>query len=375
MPDLNFILPHWLSWGTLLIFPAVAMFMIARQKRRGAPRRASLFIAYLFWITAGLWGLHRFYLRSLWGAVYLVLMVGVLYCNDVIRDRREDVSRTNSAYEHIHHTVERMRPNPGVELPPEAAQRLRNSEAELTKTKHDLDVATGELGYWQLISRSLAIAIAALLALDAVLLPMLTRRAQARDDELLANAPPEIAVPDIPPAGTHEDPTVGVHTRFTDAIDALTGRIGEYVAYWAMIAVFVYYYEVLARYVFNSPTNWVHESMFLMFGMQYMLSGAYAHREDQHVRVDVLYVKFSPRGKAIADIVTSVFFFIFILTMVVTGWRFASDAMNNGEVSFTEWAVQYWVVKLTIPIGAGLLALQGLSKLIKDIVFVARGRA
>jgi TRAP-type mannitol/chloroaromatic compound transport system permease small subunit len=49
--------------------------------------------------------------------------------------------------------------------------------------------------------------------------------------------------------------------------------------------------------------------------------------------------------------------------------------MNNGEVSFTEWAVQYWVVKLTIPIGAGLLALQGLSKLIKDIVFVARGRA
>ena len=136
-----------------------------------------------------------------------------------------------------------------------------------------------------------------------------------------------------------------------------------------MIAVFAYYYEVVARYVFNSPTNWVHESMFLMFGMQYMLAGAYAYREDRHVRVDIFYANFSRRGKAIADIVTSVFFFIFILTMLWTGARFAIDAINS-EVSFTEWGVQYWPVKLTIPIGAGAARAAGLSKLIKDIVFV-----
>jgi len=116
----------------------------------------------------------------------------------------------------------------------------------------------------------------------------------------------------------------------------------------------------------------VHESMFLMFGMQYMLSGAYAYREDQHVRVDVIYAKFSPRGKAIADIVTSVFFFIFIGTMLVTGIKFASDSIGFGETSFTEWGIQYWPVKLAIPIGAGLLLLQGISKLIKDVLFVMR---
>jgi TRAP-type mannitol/chloroaromatic compound transport system permease small subunit len=375
MPDLNFILPHWLYWGTLLVFPAVAMYMVARQKRRGAPRRASLFVAYLFWVTAGLWGLHRFYLKSMWGLIYLPLMVAILYTNGVIRERREDVSRTNAAYETVHRSVERMRPNPGVEISPEASQRLRQAEAKMNEAKGGLDVASAELDRWRMFSHALALAIGALLVIDALLMPMLTRRAQARDDALLANAPPEMEVPDVPQAGTREDPTLGMHTRLTDAIDWFNGKIGEYVAYWAMIAVFVYYYEVLARYVFNSPTNWVHESMFLMFGMQYMLSGAYAYRDDQHVRVDVLYVKFSPRGKAIADIITSVFFFIFILTMVFTGWRFADDAMNNSEVSFTEWGVQYWLVKLTIPIGAGLLALQGLSKLIKDIVFVTRGRA
>jgi TRAP-type mannitol/chloroaromatic compound transport system permease small subunit len=113
--------------------------------------------------------------------------------------------------------------------------------------------------------------------------------------------------------------------------------------------------------------------MFLMYGMQYMISGAYAYREDQHVRVDVLYAKLSPRGKAIADIVSSAFFFIFTTTMLWTGGKFAWDAVQNMETSFTEWGVQYWPVKLTIPIGAALIILQGVSKLIKDIMLV-RGK-
>ena len=164
-----------------------------------------------------------------------------------------------------------------------------------------------------------------------------------------------------------------LHSRFTDAIEWVNVKAGEYVAYWAVISVFAYYYEVVARFVFNSPTNWVHESMFLMYGMQYMISGAYAYREDQHVRVDVVYSHLSERGKAIADILSSVFFFVFTLTMLYTGWKFAWDAVQNSETSFTEWTVQYWPVKLTIPIDAALIILQGVSKLIKDIMLV-RGK-
>ena len=134
---------------------------------------------------------------------------------------------------------------------------------------------------------------------------------------------------------------------------------GEFSAYWAVLAVFAFYYEVIARYVFNSPTNWVHESMFLMFGAQYMLAGAYAYRDETHVRVDIVYSKLSMRGRAICDVITSVFFFLFVGTMLVTGWRFASDAMGVGEASFTEWGIQYWPIKLVIPIGAALLLLQG----------------
>jgi len=214
-----------------------------------------------------------------------------------------------------------------------------------------------------------------MLLVDALLLPGLVRRRRALELEQRPKQTTELPPDEVHEGGVGQAPSLEIHTRFTDWIDGITGRIGAFVAWWAVIAVFVYYYEVMARYIFNSPTNWVHESMFLMFGMQYMLCGAYAYREDQHVRVDVLYTHFSRRGKALADIVTSVFFFIFVITMLWTGARFAMDATSVGEHSFTEWGVQYWPVKLTIPIGAFLLALQGFAKLVKDIIIVRQESA
>ena len=370
MPHLNFVLPHWLYWGTLLLFPVVAMYLVKRQRQQGVPRGPSLFIAYLFWFCSGFMGLHRFYLRSMWGFAFIPIFLLILHVSDTIRDHREDVSRTHSAYETSLAELNRAKIPEGTQPTPAITERLQKAKAAEAQAKTEALNEVKEMDRWLGYSRWLAILMAVLLLVDAVLLPGLVRRANQREALERASKAPEVAIPDVPAIGTHEDPTLHFHTKITDKLEWVNVRVGEFVAYWALISVFVYYYEVIARYVFNSPTNWVHESMFLMYGMQYMLCGAYAYREDQHVRVDVIYTKFSPRGKAIADIITSVFFFIFILTMAWTGSRFALDAINNNEVSFTEWGIQYWPVKLMLPIGAALMALQGLSKLIKDIVFV-----
>ena len=180
--------------------------------------------------------------------------------------------------------------------------------------------ATSAVEQWHMVSGGFATAIAVLLLFDAVLIPRLVRRrAEAETEtEIAGQAAPE-PVRDIELAGTREDPTLRVRLRITDIIDAISGWSGEFVCYWSLIAVFIYYYEVLARYVFNSPTNWAHESMFLMFGMQYMISGAYAFREDSHVRVDVVYPHLPDRAKVMTDIVTSIFFFIFAGTLVNGG--------------------------------------------------------
>jgi len=372
MPSLSFVLPHWLYWATLVVFPLVAIYLLSRQRAHPPDRRPSLFIAYLFWLLAGYLGIHRFYVRSSWGIAFIPVFLAIIYCNTQIREVRDDESRTYAAFEQAQVAVERARPHEGVEVTPEMKAEVERADTGLRKAEAEYQSAKAIRDTWKNRASIGAIVLALLLLIDAILLPGLVRRRRATETARDTRLVTDEIVAEVHEGGVGQDPTLAVHSKVTDFIDGLTTQVGLYVAWWAVIAVFTYYYEVVARFIFNSPTNWVHESMFLMFGMQYVLCGAFAYCEDQHVRVDVIYAKFSTRGKAIADIITSLFYFIFIVTMLVTSIRFASDSIAVGERSFTEWAIQYWPVKLTMPIGAALMTLQGISKLIKDIMIVTR---
>ena len=377
MPNLTLVLPHWLYWSGLLLFPLAAMYLVRRQSTRRQGTGQSLLgavnlpTAYLFWITAGFVGVHRFYLRNYWGVIYIPLFILVLLCNVQQRDARLDTSNANNEVSSADFLTERAQ-KALAKGRAGAAEQLAQARADLRQAQAAAEVAAERLDWWDSATAIVAGLIGLLLLIDALLLPGMTRRCAEKEAQ---RPPPATSEPDLEvhEPGTQVAPTLHVHTPITNIIDRISGFTGEFVAYWSVLAVFAYYYEVVARYVFNSPTNWVHESMFLMFGMQYLLSGAYALREDAHVRVDVLYLMFSDRIKIWLDVVSSTFFFLFAGALLVTGWIFAADAIQVWEVSFTEWAIQYWPVKSSIALGAALLLLQGLSKLIKDLTtLVAR---
>ena len=105
MPSLTFVMPHWLYWAGLLLFPLMAIYLVRRQLRKPLPPGPSFFIAYLFWLTAGFLGIHRFYLRSAYGFVFIPVFLFILYCNAEVRDVRDDTSRTFAALESAQHTV------------------------------------------------------------------------------------------------------------------------------------------------------------------------------------------------------------------------------------------------------------------------------
>jgi TRAP-type mannitol/chloroaromatic compound transport system permease small subunit len=166
-----------------------------------------------------------------------------------------------------------------------------------------------------------------------------------------------------------EDPILHIEgNRVTKIIDKISDFTGVFIALWTITAVVAYAYEVLMRYVFNMPTIWVHEASFLLFGMQYLMTGAYALLHGSHVRVDILYVKLPPRGRAGMDIFTSVFFFIFAIALMGTSWGFFTSSFEMHEISLETWGIQYWPVKLLMFVGAVLITLAGISKLIKDIL-------
>ncbi len=372
MPSLTFVLPHWLYWLGLLAFPLAAIFIIARRRRSsGTAPRVSLPLAYLLWISGGFVGLHRLYLFSFLGFFYVPFFVAILLFNVQEREARNLLSSARNEILSAEFLVERAEKKLEDEAEG-AADKLTTAKADLVKAATGFQAATVAFDEWHSLAGWAALAIAAFLLLDAALLPGLVRRRNIVEAE---SEPESQAADDLFEAGAKSRPAQDVRTPITEIIDRISGWSGEFVAYWSLIAVFVYYYEVIARYVFNSPTNWAHESMFLMFGMQYLIAGAYALREDAHVRVDVIYTHLSPRAKVITDLITSIFFFVFTLALLGTGWIFMMDSIDVWEVSFTEWAIQYWPVKMAVTIGAFLIVLQGISLLIKNIVWLTRGAA
>jgi len=168
-------------------------------------------------------------------------------------------------------------------------------------------------------------------------------------------------------------------TRLTKAIDWISQNVGTFASLWTVACVGFYSFEVVARYFFDAPTNWVHEASFLMFGVMYTLGGAALYLADGHVRVDVFYSKWTLRQRAAADIITYVLFNIFVLAMLFSGWIFFAQGLDrnilpdwlalgyNMDISQTEWQIPYWPIKFAIPLGAFLVFLQGISRFIKDL--------
>lgn len=174
-----------------------------------------------------------------------------------------------------------------------------------------------------------------------------------------------------------EDPALHAPgNKFTRVLDWMSEQSGVFVALWTVNAVCAYFFEVVSRYLFDAPTIWVHQASYLMFGMQYLLAGAFALLHGDHVRVDVVYIKLPKRGQIGMDIFTSIFFFMFSIALLTSSWRFFMDSLSMREVTDETWRVQFYPIKAMMVIGAALLILAGISKLIKDIqLFRGMGEA
>ena len=157
-------------------------------------------------------------------------------------------------------------------------------------------------------------------------------------------------------------------------IDRLSLWSGRLASWLTLIATLILTYEVTARYAFNAPTRWAHDTSTLLFGMLYALAGAYALYTKNHVGVDVLYVRLSPRARAGLDVVTFAFFFLFVGAFLRYGWDFFVDSFHQREFSLNNPDIPVYPAKLAIPVGAGLLLLQGIAKFIRDAHLLLTGR-
>lgn len=163
--------------------------------------------------------------------------------------------------------------------------------------------------------------------------------------------------------------------RFIYAIDQLSKSIGHAFAWCIVIVTLGTCYEVFVRYVLNNPTSWAFDMSYLMYGAVFYMAGAYTLSRGGHVRADMFYRLWRPRTQARVELVLLiVFFFPGVLALVYSGWSYGYESMRIGEVSVNSPAgVPIWPLKMMIPVGATLLALQGVAELLRCFICIRQG--
>ena len=162
--------------------------------------------------------------------------------------------------------------------------------------------------------------------------------------------------------------------RFLQGIDWFNDRAGRLISYLVVPVLGVLIIEVVARYIFNSPTRWGHETAQLIFGAYAVLLGAYALRHKAHVNVELFYHRWSPRTRAIVDLFSWGLFWLFIILLLWKGGQAGWTSLIRLDRTNTSWAPPYYPFKLTIPLGAFLIAMQGLALYIRNIYTAITGR-
>lgn len=157
--------------------------------------------------------------------------------------------------------------------------------------------------------------------------------------------------------------------RYIYGMDVLSRTIGHAFAWCILILTLGTSYEVFMRYVLNNPTSWAFDFSYTMYGAMFFMAGAYALSRGSHVRCDMFYRLWPPRVQASVELVLYIlFFFPGILALVYSGWGYGFDSMKIREVSVNSPAgVPIWPLKMVIPFGAALLALQGVAEVLRCI--------
>lgn len=163
---------------------------------------------------------------------------------------------------------------------------------------------------------------------------------------------------------------------FIRAIDRLTGSV-SLVGGWLIAPLVIgTCYEVFARYVLSAPTIWAFELGYMLTGANFLLGMAFALREDAHIRVDVLYLRFSPRTKAIVNSLSYI-----VVVIPICGWLalalygHAMQSFLSHETSGqSAWNPVVWPFRLSFFVAFTVLTLQAVAELAKCVLLL-RGTA
>lgn len=154
-------------------------------------------------------------------------------------------------------------------------------------------------------------------------------------------------------------------------IDRLNEWIGKSVSWLILISILVSAGNAIIRKSFDMSSNAWLELQWYLFGAAWLLAAAYTLKQNEHIRIDLLYGRWSRKTQHWIDLLGHIFFLMpYALLMFYYFIPYFLRSFANGEMSSSAGGLTLWPAKLTLLVGFGLLTLQGISEIIKKIAIM-----
>ena len=158
---------------------------------------------------------------------------------------------------------------------------------------------------------------------------------------------------------------------FSRLVDRLNEAIGKATTWLILIVVVISAGNAVFRYAFDWSSNGLLEIQWYLFSAVFLLCAAYVLKKNEHIRIDVIAGRLSPRAQNWIDVFGIIVFLLPMVIMTMSlSWPVFMNAWNTGETSANPGGLIRWPVRLLMPVGFFLLLLQGLSELVKRLAFL-----
>jgi TRAP-type mannitol/chloroaromatic compound transport system permease small subunit len=157
--------------------------------------------------------------------------------------------------------------------------------------------------------------------------------------------------------------------RLSTALGRIAETVGNTAAWLALALVLVTFTVVVLRYLFQLGWIAMQESILYLHASLFLLGAAYTLKRDGHVRVDIFYRGFTPRRKALVDLLGSVLLLLPVCSFLLwVSWDYVAGAWALREGSPEAGGLPFvYLLKTLIPLAAALLILQGVSQALASL--------
>jgi TRAP-type mannitol/chloroaromatic compound transport system permease small subunit len=157
---------------------------------------------------------------------------------------------------------------------------------------------------------------------------------------------------------------IKAYVRYVDATNRV---LGFFVMYLVLVMMGVLLFASLTRYVFNVPFVWVIELAQFLMAAYYLLGGGYSMQLNAHVRMDVLYERWTLKSKSFVDSITAFFLIFYLVNLVRGAFSSTAYALKYGQVNYSAWAPPMAPIKIIMTVGIVLMLLQAIAIFFRDL--------